>query len=410
MVISILALRSENLFNHLTFLPTKSSFPLPSICPTQDDLMASLEMMNSLAADLPMASSPFRRSYTLNPKRIQRSAGREVTRKPPLPKLAGMPLSPTSPTSPLHHTVPRQASHSPATEHHPLRSPALSRANRPTDLPSKLMSAFEGLCASPGARRKAESQGSSLMIEEEYSPLPGRRGLRTPASPQREDDTLSLSSQLSSYSHSPRAGSEDLDMQCSVAVSSPMFVRRNIRASSSPPTDSGRATSSQGHRNDDSLSVLSCSLSEASDASGSKYDNVRSDATAVENQKGTEHTKEEDALSGTSDILDNLGEDSSSSECGQYECNEQELTSPAKLDNQPQVCLRSNRDSGPYENVKPGGQEIIVNSKQATACRLPDSLVDFVMVDGGEEGVVRNNRTGLHSLRTILTKGQTSNV
>ena len=58
--------------------------------------MASLEMMNSLAADLPTsfpAFSPLRRSYTLNPKRLTRSPGggregREVTRKPPLPKLS----------------------------------------------------------------------------------------------------------------------------------------------------------------------------------------------------------------------------------------------------------------------------------------------------------------------------------
>ena len=49
--------------------------------------MASLEMMTSLAADLPLApSSPLRRSYTLNPRRLQRSGAREVTRKPPLPK------------------------------------------------------------------------------------------------------------------------------------------------------------------------------------------------------------------------------------------------------------------------------------------------------------------------------------
>ena len=75
--------------------------------------------------------------------------------------------------------------------------------------------------------------------------------------------------------------------------------------------------------------------------------------------------------------------------------------------------LRRNRDSGPYENVGlASDQDIIVNKKQANTCRLPNSMLDFVMVDkeGEEEGLVRTHRTGLHSLRNILTKGQTSNV
>ena len=42
-------------------------------------------------------------------------------------------------------------------------------------------------------------------------------------------------------------------------------------------------------------------------------------------------------------------------------------------------------------------------------CRV---VVGEEMVDkeGEEEGLVRAQRTGLHSLRNILTKGQTSNV
>ena len=93
-----MAVRGDKSFYHPTFLPLRSSFPIILTCP-QADLVASLEMMNSLAADLPMASSPLRRSYTLNPRRMQRSAGREVTRKPPLPKLAGMPGSPSAQSS-----------------------------------------------------------------------------------------------------------------------------------------------------------------------------------------------------------------------------------------------------------------------------------------------------------------------
>ena len=405
---------------------------LVSRFPTQADLMASLEMMNSLAADLPMAASPLRRSYTLNPKRMQRTAGREVTRKPPLPKLALMPNSPTSPQpapSPvLHHTIPRHTSKSPSIEPF-LRSPSLPRAARPTDLPSKLLSAFEGLCASPGARRRAETLSPSLIIEEEYSPQPIQRLNKTSASldpcvsPRAdEEDNCSLSSSHpSSYSHSPRANSEELDIQYCVTSSSPLSPSGRPRAASSPPTDSGRATA-QGAQHDDSLSILSCSLSEASEASGSKYDNVKSSSACeepkVHGEEEAKETIEEDALSDSSNILDNLAEDSSGSDCGQYDCttttNQQQAGRPERLDNQLiSHGLRRNRDSGPYENVGLcGDPDIIVNKKQASTCRLPNSMLDFVMVDkeGEEEGLVRTHRTGLHSLRNILTKGQTSNV
>lgn len=52
---------------------------------TQDDLMASLEMMNSLAADLP--TSPLKRSLTLQP--VTKCSSRSGPgQKPPLPKLS----------------------------------------------------------------------------------------------------------------------------------------------------------------------------------------------------------------------------------------------------------------------------------------------------------------------------------
>merc|ERR1719447_2410087 len=390
--------------------------------------------MNSLAADLPMASSPLRRNYTLNPKRIQRTGtGREVTRKPPLPKLAGVPSSPTwvsnSPTSPQptpspvlhHHTVPRHASQKSSPETF-LRSPSLPRASRPTDLPSKLLSAFEGLCASPGARRRAETLSPSLIIEEEYTPQqPLKKTSLDPCviqlSNEDEDNVSISSSHPSSYSHSPRANSEDLDLHyCQVTTSNSPPSRP--RAASSPPTDSGRATA-QGVPQEDSLSILSCSLSEASEASGSKYDNVKSSSACEEPKvgKGTKETFNEDALSDSSNILDNLAEDSSGSDCGQYDCTSDTRTAnhpPSQermLDNHLiSNNLRRNRDSGPYENVDLADQEIIVNNKKQG--RLPNSMLDFVLVDkeGEEEGLVRAQRTGLHSLRNILTKGQTSNV
>ena len=241
----------------------------------------------------------------------------------------------------------------------------------------------------------------SLIIEEEYTPQqPLKKTSLDPCVIQlgNDEDNCSISSSHpSSYSHSPRANSEDLDLHyCQVTSSSPPS---RPRAASSPPTDSGRATA-QGVPQEDSLSILSCSLSEASEASGSKYDNVKSSSACDEPKvgEGTKETFNEDALSDSSNILDNLAEDSSGSDCGQYD---NQLISNN---------LRRNRDSGPYENVGLADQEIIVNNKKQG--RLPNSMLDFVMVDkeGEEEGLVRAQRTGLHSLRNILTKGQTSNV
>ena len=88
--------------------PTKVLSRAPS---TQDDLMASLEMMNSLAADLP-TSSPLKRSHTIQARRgnrAQQQADNQTqgaavsstsSRKPPLPK-SSAPSTPTSiPTTP----------------------------------------------------------------------------------------------------------------------------------------------------------------------------------------------------------------------------------------------------------------------------------------------------------------------
>ena len=83
----------------------------------------------------------------------------QVTRKPPLPKLlSAVPLSPsTTPPPPFS----RQNSA-------PAPAPATPR---PSDLPAKLISAFEGLC-SPGA-------GAGLVIEEAEQHSPAY----TPATP-----------------------------------------------------------------------------------------------------------------------------------------------------------------------------------------------------------------------------------
>ena len=60
----------------------------------QANLLSSLELMTSLAADLPLPASPLRRSATLQPARRTGLARVEVTRKPPLPKLSAGSSSP----------------------------------------------------------------------------------------------------------------------------------------------------------------------------------------------------------------------------------------------------------------------------------------------------------------------------
>ena len=428
----------------------------------QADLMASLEMMTSLAADLPSSApgpglSPLKRSYTLNPKRMTRTPGREVTRKPPLPKLSSMgPLSPSlGPLSPLTGALsPSIGSLSPSAVegggphfpgHYPSNSlprpapfnrqnsapvtpisetfPQLtsnsdaagekSKSSRPTDLPGKLISAFEGICASPGQSRRAYNSDQGSLVIEEYGSREGSNPSRghhfvssashTPAGhqekqftnfvnltlPTAHDDNGSVSSNYSS-GHSPRGVSEDRlsaeggpgDMLHTVRSSSPILYRNNVShdsgvlTSPSPPTDSGIAlmsppsqhrhfvnnnnnnvtTKSKHHTADDAVSVISCSLSEASEASASKYDNV-STATNLK--------KEEAEMSDSSNILENLAEDGEEEDM----CDSGDLGFRV-------------RDSGPYENVTPDQADLL-------------SLRD---------------KQGLQSLRRILTNGQTTNV
>lgn len=219
-----------------------------------------------------------------------------------------------------------------------------------------------------------------------------------------------------------------------------------VITSPSPPTDSGIAlspptrprhphytnkndTQHQGLNNlehpdgahsEDAISVLSCSLSEASDTSGSKYDNVHHLLKNNQVPEGVERSaqKDEDALSDSSNILENLAEDSSESDTGHYDSNERDINNRhnAHVNDPPRdrKCLdnmrgpRENRDSGPYENVatdpEQTGKEILENDKHS---RIPDS-VTYEVPDNSEETLY--NKTGLHSLRRILTSGQTTNV
>ena len=108
--------------------PTKVLSRAPS---TQDDLMASLEMMNSLAADLP-TSSPLKRSHTIQARRGNRpqqpqqehqsqavAVSLSSSKKPPLPK-SSAPSTPTSiPTTPPSFTL-HQVNHGQQCNNHPV--------------------------------------------------------------------------------------------------------------------------------------------------------------------------------------------------------------------------------------------------------------------------------------------------
>ena len=467
--------------------------------------MASLEMMNLLAADLP-TNSPLKRSYTLNPKRMTRGGGgvnvnKEVTRKPPLPKLSsigspttttlGLPsfegstptscqsipglytnvISPQPPQRPPPPLYQRQNS-APQIPPSPNSNKLITtKPSRPSDLPNKLISAFEGICASPGQTRRAY-RDNNLVIEE-YGSKAEPPGLRNnfegiipkvskfegtmPSDTTKYTNYINLTlngdhdnGSISSHDHSiyssnsPRGISEDRlsspsafegnmptvnefegnspsDYLHSVTSSSPIplpLVNSNnvshdsgVIISPSPPTDSGIALMSplvshkhfnnnnnvprsklEAHNhNEDSVSVLSCSLSEASDASGSKYDNVLSNKGEMIKRIN----ENEEELSDSSNILENLVEDEETSESdADHDLNNKakdpevktkvsmtsDLGRSRKLDN---VRQRS-RDSGPYENVTETNND---NS---------DHHDTF--------------DTGLHSLRKMLTSGQTSNV
>lgn len=266
--------------------------------------MASLEMMNLLAADLPSNQiSPLRRSYTLNPKRLTRTPAKEMAKKPPLPKLTSMSPGPSSPLM-----SPTITSRSPFTRHSSEDQTVAPPANktRPSDLPTKLVTAFEGL--SPGQSRRADG----LTIQEHGDrspPKPVRKSLLKLGEPRYQSSvTMTMehdTTDTGSYSsNSPRAVSEDRDMRYQphlhtrAGSEEGAYLPRNtyhtnvsldsgVLLSPSPPTDSGIALLSPGlkHRNynnnvvrgpdHDSVSVLSYSLSEASDHSGSRYDNVQ---------------------------------------------------------------------------------------------------------------------------------------
>ena len=412
--------------------------------------MASLEMMTSLAADLPSSTLTLQRRYTLQNRRQHRTPTREVNRKPPLPKLTTVNLSPSTPPPNLNipgiytnSSVVTPQHYSENLKRHPPSQSADHGKNRPNDFSGGLISAIEETGESPKRNRRGCNE--SLVIEED-----GKKG-EPPPIPIRKYQKFLQSNQPNHWTNqteldncypakkdddnrwkpsSPR--SPPGDIQLMVTTSSPIptpltphltnvSIDSGLMVSPSPPTDSGIAVSpfirtrqnhnktrDDDHKSDmrqketnseDALSILSYSLSEGSDTSESKYDNVHLH-TNNNNVKHQSEMKDGDEESDSSSIAGNLIVESSESDIGNCDCLESgALCNRTKTNSdatQPEESLmrinnrqHDHRDSGPYENV---------NEQQQTTNDNRNSISEYMAIGG------------INSLRHIITSGQTTNV
>lgn len=221
---------------------------------TQADLMASLEMMNSLAADLPNATGSLKRSLTLQPVKNNKPVI-EVSKKPPLPK-----LSLTSPVT----SGESSSNPPPFLRHNSSPSPSVCSSNsaessspRPTraaELLMKLQQAHNSNFANPLVIEEEEtvpqmSSSSSSSVTSQPPAVPVRRYHRVVVNPMQETT-------LRSVSPSPPPAPD------SGVAMSPQIMPRHYRHSE----ESGHAFLS-----DDAGSVGSSALSVESE---SRYDNV----------------------------------------------------------------------------------------------------------------------------------------
>ena len=393
-----------------------------------------------------------------------------MNRKPPLPKLASVSLSPGTPpsqqpqqpaitylysatsggSSPYLRQNSEHSSHDSTPEPETRRdktSPAPD-VRRPTDLPARLRTQFEDIPASPKQNRRAANANGNLVIEEmsgkiEPPPIPVRKykivvnnqtGIQEHNQTNREGraDLIQPYKDKDNKWQPPSPMSQPGDIQMLVTTSSPLptphtphltnvSMDSGLMVSPSPPTDSGIAVSpfirtrqnhnktrDDDHKSDmrqketnseDALSILSYSLSEGSDTSESKYDNVHLH-TNNNNVKHQSEMKDGDEESDSSSIAGNLIVESSESDIGNCDCLESgALCNRTKTNSdatQPEESLmrinnrqHDHRDSGPYENV---------NEQQQTTNDNRNSISEYMAMGG------------INSLRHIITSGQTTNV
>jgi len=275
---------------------------------------------------------------------------------------------------------------------------------RPLDFPTKLVSTMDRLHTVPRQNKRASDR--NLVIEERISgdppPIPVRKyknilkdqpnngtpnnaSTETPCQPNHLSDHLSPTRETEFRMNTstplkiltkPNSSSQGINLSVDSGVLSP-----------SPPCamkNRQKQDQADGSHSEDGLSLLSCSLSETSDLSESKYDNVH---FHLNNNQEDEHPLKDKKLdefegSDCSSILGNLVLGSSESDIGNCECSERsQLCNREKNNYNNETKYLDNRDSGPYENVQ-----------EATNSSGHPQL------------------GGINSLRNILGQGKTTNV
>ena len=248
------------------FLSERSSIPLTTkpLASQQDDLMASLEMMNSLAADLPyQPGPPLRRSVTTGVRRTSHDNS-EVARKPPLPKLSlssltGASAAPALPLQPHHR---QNSSPSPCSTTSSSSSSSSPRLLREGDVVDHLGRAAAAAASAPPppARKYKRIVVSPAAMQDHAAKIADQRTARANGS---TDSGLILMSSPSpksfarrKMSGSYRESGENSDPSSSAAV---------VLAGSLPPPPPLQKCCSDGC---DVLSVASSAISCCSDDDG----------------------------------------------------------------------------------------------------------------------------------------------
>ena len=272
------------------------SKPLIKAKSRDDDLMASLEMMESLAADLPQngnGNSNLKRSYTVQHRSSRNTSshhnGKEEGKKPPLPKISHPQLSTYTTSSHSNGNNLKQVLNSRITSGSSPNLPLHSspRLTRPKEL-------FVRQITLPMESYEAEETpivpSPSLATPQKSvpPPIPARRYPRVYHQLGHSSNTDESENDLH------RRGSESSPKNFRSNESSPNNFRSNdsgILTSPSPPTDSGIALSpptqprtsltkppdefADSRKNSSKSSdTVSLSSSESDTTSGSRYDNV----------------------------------------------------------------------------------------------------------------------------------------
>jgi hypothetical protein len=269
---------------------------------TQDDLMASLEMMNSLAADLPTASTrgqlgaPLRRILTTglrNTSNESTSSSGEVAKKPPLPKLLSLTSLSTSSAAAQNPFYRHNSSPSPCSS----VSSGSPRMPRESDLPES-----------------ASTTVASSSAVASAPPPPTRKYKRIVVSPgAMQEHAAKIADKDSGGGHTHKMFnksnvSTDSGLMLLASPSPTSLARRRIGHHSSVPTESAFSSSSKLKHDQqtaangnsdgcDALSVASSAISMGSDDNGELGEGNNADVTAPKynGDDGDDEAEEEES-------------------------------------------------------------------------------------------------------------------